>query len=688
MDKNIAVFNLLSYETQNFLTLVFNFIDFIKNSKVTITKQDGTKISYYLSNNDSMLNLSILLSVLYTKNDFKNFFNSEGITISNILKQFNKNIKDFELKSDIKQTTSFNEYNLEEIIDEIMQNEDSLYFINNGASIEDESFESKNKITSEIKIFQFLNYIISNPQSNNYIEIILEKLYKLDDYNTEIIIPKLIDLIDYEAKDYYSFNYDTDVDTSIINNTITYEYDNLSLIQCKNKCFIRLKKQITINGIKLPKYLKIESIEVNNRVYTDFLMIKTLLFNVTYNKIKFRCSNDIEFSINKEILFGNSKEDEHVLAEDFICYLSKVSKEIFEIDKRQEVTDILSKIYNLNENDLYNTSDNTTNIDTKDETYMQKEQSNLEKYGENLTNMFYLKDPSIGRDDIIRKIERILLYPERDKSIIITGPAGTGKTAVVKGLAYRIQKGIVPQALNDIKIISIDAPSIVSGCKYVGTLEEKLKGILDEASTDKNIIIFIDEVHQVMGAGRSEGNKVTIAEILKPYLDYGKVRIIGATTDEEYLENIESNTAFKSRLKRIKLEEPERDVIYEIINDLINAYNKISYSKVIMDEDEKDKIINFLIDATTTKSRTFNDRVNNPRLVLDIVKEAYAIAALSDRFEVTIDDFIEALNDEERIYDSSKQRCIQMLKQKTNYKKEKAIILEFKPEKYELHPLE
>lgn len=681
MDKNIAVFNLLSYETQNFLTLVFNFIDFIKNSKVTITKQDGTKISYYLSNNDSMLNLSILLSVLYTKNDFKNFFNSEGITISNILKQFNKNIKDFELKSDIKQTTSFNEYNLEEIIDEIMQNEDSLYFINNGASIEDESFESKNKITSEIKIFQFLNYIISNPQSNNYIEIILEKLYKLDDYNTEIIIPKLIDLIDYEAKDYYSFNYDTDVDTSIINNTITYEYDNLSLIQCKNKCFIRLKKQITINGIKLPKYLKIESIEVNNRVYTDFLMIKTLLFNVTYNKIKFRCSNDIEFSINKEILFGNSKEDEHVLAEDFICYLSKVSKEIFEIDKRQEVSDILSKIYNLNENDLYNTSDNTTNIDTKDETYMQKEQSNLEKYGENLTNMFYLKDPSIGRDDIIRKIERILLYPERDKSIIITGPAGTGKTAVVKGLAYRIQKGIVPQALNDIKIISIDAPSIVSGCKYVGTLEEKLKGILDEASTDKNIIIFIDEVHQVMGAGRSEGNKVTIAEILKPYLDYGKVRIIGATTDEEYLENIESNTAFKSRLKRIKLEEPERDVIYEIINDLINAYNKISYSKVIMDEDEKDKIINFLIDATTTKSRTFNDRVNNPRLVLDIVKEAYAIAALSDRFEVTIDDFIEALNDEERIYDSSKQRCIQMLKQKTNYKKEKAIILEFKPKK-------
>ena len=361
------------------------------------------------------------------------------------------------------------------------------------------------------------------------------------------------------------------------------------------------------------------------------------------------------------------------MASEFVKYLMNIVNEIPSSNTKKEIADILSKIYNVKPQKEKNKS--------KEEKQMQKEENYLERYGENLTKMHYLKDPSIGRDDIIRKIERILLYPEKDKSIIITGPAGTGKTAVVKGLAYRIQNNLVPEALKDIEIISIDAPSIVSGCKYVGMLEEKLKGILDEACFDKNIILFMDEIHQAIGAGRSEGNKVTVAEILKPYLDYGKVRIIGATTDNEYQENIESNAAFKSRLKRIKLDEPNRDIIYEIIDDLINVYNKISYSKVLMSEEERYDIINFLLDATSSRYRTFNDKVNNPRLVLDIVKEAYAIAALNNNCEVTVDDFIEALNDEERIYESSKQRCIQMLKEKTNYKKEKAIILEFKPKK-------
>ena len=100
-----------------------------------------------------------------------------------------------------------------------------------------------------------------------------------------------------------------------------------------------------------------------------------------------------------------------------------------------------------------------------------------------------------------------------------------------------------------------------------------------------------------------------------------------------------------------------------------------------MSEEEINTVINFLIDVTNNKNRIYNDKVNNPRLILDIVKEAYAIAALDNRYEVTINDFIEAINDEERLYDSSKQRCIEMLKQNINYKKEKAIILEFKPKK-------
>ena len=605
--------------------------------------------------------------------DYKKLLNKEGITISNALKQINKSLKDFNIKKDIMETTSFKEYNLDEILDEVLENEKEIYDLElNNTSIEDETFDYDIN-NDDTKVFQFINLLISSPSISNYVKLILKKLYKIDDYFDEVIMPKLIDKLNYDAKEYYLFNYDICVELLDTINNIEYEYDNLNIIQNKDKCFIHFKRQITINNIKIPKYLKVKRIEINDKTYTGVNLLKALLFNEINDKIKFICNNNIEFSINKEILFGKSKQEDNLMASEFVKYLMNIVNEIPSSNTKKEIADILSKIYNVKPQKEKNKS--------KEEKQMQKEENYLERYGENLTKMHYLKDPSIGRDDIIRKIERILLYPEKDKSIIITGPAGTGKTAVVKGLAYRIQNNLVPEALKDIEIISIDAPSIVSGCKYVGMLEEKLKGILDEACFDKNIILFMDEIHQAIGAGRSEGNKVTVAEILKPYLDYGKVRIIGATTDNEYQENIESNAAFKSRLKRIKLDEPNRDIIYEIIDDLINVYNKISYSKVLMSEEEKYDVINFLLDATSSRYRTFNDKVNNPRLVLDIVKEAYAIAALNNNCEVTVDDFIEALNDEERIYESSKQRCIQMLKEKANYKKEKAIILEFKPKK-------
>lgn len=675
MNNNINTFKSLNDETQSFLTLVFNYIDFINdnNCKITINEKNNTKKTYLLEKKYPILSLAIFFSLLHMDSDYKKLLNKEGITISNALKQINKSLKDFNIKKDIRQTTSFKEYNLDEILDEVLENEKEIYDLEfNNASIEDETFDYDINI-DDTKVFQFINLLISSTSMGNYVKLILKKLYKIDDYYDEVIMPKLINKLNYDAKEHYLSNYDICVELLDTINNIEYEYDNLNIIQNKDKCFIHFKKQITINNIKIPKYLKIERIEINNKIYEGINLLKVLLFNEINDKIKFICNNNIEFSINKEILFGKSKLEDNIMASDFVKYLMNIVNEIPNSNTKKEIADILSKIYNVKPQKEKSKS--------KEDKQMQKEESYLERYGENLTEMPYLKDPSIGRDDIIRKIERILLYPEKDKSIIITGPAGTGKTAVVKGLAYRIQNNLVPEALKDIEIISIDAPSIVSGCKYVGMLEEKLKGILDEACFDKNIILFMDEIHQAIGAGRSEGNKVTVAEILKPYLDYGKVRIIGATTDNEYQENIESNTAFKSRLKRIKLDEPNRDIIYEIIDDLINVYNKISYSKVLMSEEERYDIINFLLDATSSRYRTFNDKVNNPRLVLDIVKEAYAIAALNNNCEVTVDDFIEALNDEERIYESSKQRCIQMLKEKTNYKKEKAIILEFKPKK-------
>ena len=317
--------------------------------------------------------------------------------------------------------------------------------------------------------------------------------------------------------------------------------------------------------------------------------------------------------------------------------------------------------------------------DVTNKKFDMSETPNLDKYGENLTTLPYLKDPSVGRKQELERIMKILLYPERDKSVIITGVAGCGKTALVKGLAYRIQKGEVPEALKSIKIISIDTASMVAGTKYVGTLEEKMKHILDEASKDKNIIIFIDEIHQAISGGRAEGNDNTVAEILKPYLDYGKVRVIGATTEEEYTEHVESNTAFKTRFKKVAIKEPDYNTTYQILDDLIEAYNKISYSKLNVNFEERHIIIDWLINSTKPTFRDYKDRASNPRLVLDILKEAYAIAAFNESENVTIDHLIEALKNEDRLYESSRERQAQILRNLKPRPKTECKILEFKP---------
>ena len=207
-----------------------------------------------------------------------------------------------------------------------------------------------------------------------------------------------------------------------------------------------------------------------------------------------------------------------------------------------------------------------------------------------------------------------------------------------------------------------------------------MKNILDEAANSKDIIIFMDEIHQALGAGKSENDSNSVSEILKPYLDYGRVRVIGATTTEEYNEFVTQNEAFKTRFKRVNLSEPSFDIIYQVLDDLIESYNHLSESKKIicpmlnLSVEEKDMIIKWLIDSTKETYRTYNDRCSNPRLVLDIIKEAYAIAAINDRDEVTIDDIANALSLEDRLYKSSKERQIKKLKElKPSYKETQII---------------
>ena len=585
----------------------------------------------YFDNNETniddndILPISFFLAGLKTDDFVKQTFNSFGITFEkcfDVLK--NKNIS-FEERSALE-TSEFTTYKLEDIYRTILDELKNDYYL-----------EDKDIRYEDIEHYQLFDYMMTFYYEK--ICALIKKSNGIDDF--------------MDSTEFFEYT--------------TYREDKFA--EFAKKYGIDIYEQANTESIK--EY----HTENFNIIFDDG---KLYLFSNSGDKITIPTLNGENTSItlgrNTEIIKINDKLVTKRNFEELIEMLKDKNKiikfTIYDINTRSEKTFAVIK------EDMFG-SEKMEDVTNKK--FDMSETPNLDKYGENLTTLPYLKDPSVGRKQELERIMKILLYPERDKSVIITGVAGCGKTALVKGLAYRIQKGEVPEALKSIKIISIDTASMVAGTKYVGTLEEKMKHILDEASKDKNIIIFIDEIHQAISGGRAEGNDNTVAEILKPYLDYGKVRVIGATTEEEYTEHVESNTAFKTRFKKVAIKEPDYNTTYQILDDLIEAYNKISYSKLNVNFEERHIIIDWLINSTKPTFRDYKDRASNPRLVLDILKEAYAIAAFNESENVTIEHLIEALKNEDRLYESSRERQAQILRNLKPKPKTECKILEFKP---------
>ena len=585
----------------------------------------------YFDNNETniddndILPISFFLAGLKTDDFVKQTFNSFGITFEkcfDVLK--NKNIS-FEERSALE-TSEFTTYKLEDIYRTILDELKNDYYL-----------EDKNIKYEDIEPYQLFDYMMTFYYEK--ICALIKESNGIDDF--------------MDSTEFFEYT--------------TYREDKFA--EFAKKYGIDIYEQANTESIK--EY----HTENFNIIFDDG---KLYLFSNSDDKITIPTLNGENTSItlgrNTEIIKINDKLVTKRNFEELIEMLKDKNKiikfTIYDINTRSEKTFAVIK------EDMFG-SEKMEDVTNKK--FDMSETPNLDKYGENLTTLPYLKDPSVGRKQELERIMKILLYPERDKSVIITGVAGCGKTALVKGLAYRIQKGEVPEALKSIKIISIDTATMVAGTKYVGTLEEKMKHILDEASKDKNIIIFIDEIHQAISGGRAEGNDNTVAEILKPYLDYGKVRVIGATTEEEYTEHVESNTAFKTRFKKVAIKEPDYNTTYQILDDLIEAYNKISYSKLNVNFEERHIIIDWLINSTKPTFRDYKDRASNPRLVLDILKEAYAIAAFNESENVTIEHLIEALKNEDRLYESSRERQAQILRNLKPKPKTECKILEFKP---------
>ncbi|MDQ3399899.1 MAG: AAA family ATPase, partial [Chloroflexota bacterium] len=237
----------------------------------------------------------------------------------------------------------------------------------------------------------------------------------------------------------------------------------------------------------------------------------------------------------------------------------------------------------------------------------------LDKYGRDLTDLARKNkiDPVIGRDEEIRRVIQVLSRRTKNNPVLI-GEPGVGKTAIVEGLAQRIVRGDVPEGLKEKRVFALDIGALLAGAKYRGEFEERLKAVLKEiAASDGQIVLFIDELHTVVGAGAAEG-AVDAANLLKPMLARGELHAIGATTLDEYRKHIEKDAALERRFQPVIVGEPSLEDTISILRGLRERY-EIHHGVRILDS--------ALVAAATLSSRYISDRFL-PDKAIDLVDEA------------------------------------------------------------------
>ena len=269
--------------------------------------------------------------------------------------------------------------------------------------------------------------------------------------------------------------------------------------------------------------------------------------------------------------------------------------------------------------------------------------SMLENYGENFQKNEYITNPAIGRDEQIKQLILILLTP--DKSAVLIGKPGVGKTATVEGLAYRIQRNLVPDVLKGYQVIKLNTAALLGVDPITG--ESKVQTLIDELKDKTKLILFIDEIHTLMG---TKGEALDFANMFKPALDRGDIKVIGATTTEEYERYILRDKAFVRRFQKVELFEPTRE---ENIQICIGTLPKIEYktnAKLMYTPFIQRRIMEFLTDITSEYKRVYEIGSRYPDVTLTIIQQAFSNALFDNRTNVNIMDIKKAIMTSKNIY--------------------------------------
>lgn len=275
---------------------------------------------------------------------------------------------------------------------------------------------------------------------------------------------------------------------------------------------------------------------------------------------------------------------------------------------------------------------------------MDSSYSVIDRYGDNFTNKNYITNPAIGRDEEIKNLILVLLTP--DKSVILTGKPGIGKTAIVEGLAYKIINDDVPDALKGYTVVKIDVQSLMGTVKDTG--DTRIQTLIDEIKNQEKFILFIDEIHTLVNS--TSESSLDFANMFKTGLGRGDIKVVGATTTAEYERYILRDKAFARRFTRIEVEEPNREHTIKILIGTLpkieaNANAKLAYTPYI-----QEKIMTFIVDLTKEYNRVYEVSGRYPDVPLTMLAQAFSEAVFENKSIVTIEHIEKAIINSKAIY--------------------------------------